>query len=131
MAKLAPIRPEPQKTGGRNVAHPSDRALLELLVVKIDALAAAVDELARLPSAPALIAALEEEFACGSFTAGGLLLIADAERDNPVAKAISELIDMTAPPRARATQLGLLLSRLPQIEIRSRSRGFAVYGLRT
>lgn len=81
--------------------------------------------------APALVAALTECFGPGRFTTRGLLALADEEPHSELASALSDSIDMNALPRSRATALGSLLTRLPEVELVAQQRGVAVYRLRT
>jgi hypothetical protein len=82
-------------------------------------------------AAPALIVAIEDYFGEGSFTVSGLLALADDDPHGAIADALADVVNMNASPRSRATALGVLLSRLTEIEIVTQQRGFAVYRLRT
>jgi hypothetical protein len=78
---------------------------------------------------PALLDALEAYFGPGRFTAAGLLGIADDDPHGELGVALADLVDLSASPRSRATALGALLSRLPDVEVVAAVRGSAVYRL--
>ena len=82
-------------------------------------------------AAPTLVAAIEDYFGPGSFTVAGLLALAADEPHGAIADALADVVNMNAPPRSRATALGVLLAKLPELEIVAQQRGFAVYRLRT
>ena len=89
-------------------------------------------DMRRSRSSPELVAALVDYLGSGTrFTVSGLLDVADDEPRDPLACALADVIDLNAPPRSRATALGRLLARLPEIEIVAQQRGCAVYCLRT
>jgi hypothetical protein len=102
------------------------------LVARVAALEAAV---ARLQArqvgrhVPALLDALEAYFGPGRFTAGGVLELCDEDPHGAIGAALAELIDLSASPRSRATALGRLLARLPDVEVVAAVRGSAVYRL--
>jgi hypothetical protein len=79
--------------------------------------------------APTLVDALREFFGDGRFTVRGVLEATD--EDQAIAEALSAAIDMNGAPRSRATMLGALLARLPDLEIVAQQRGCAVYRSRT
>ena len=108
----------------------SDRALLELLVAKVDALAAAVAELSRAPAAPSLVDALRDHFGGGRFTSRGLLAICNDDPHRTLADELANVIDWSATPHARAVAIGMLLGRLPGIELAGESRGVRVWRVR-
>jgi hypothetical protein len=80
-------------------------------------------------AAPALIAAIDEYFGDCRFTVSGLLDL--SEEYDELADALAGVIDPNAGARSRATRLGSILSRSPEIEIVAEQRGCAVYRLRT
>jgi hypothetical protein len=75
----------------------------------------------------ALLAAIADYFGEGRFTVAGLLAVDDIA----IADALGDMVDMNAAPRSRATALGLLLARMPDVEIVAQQRGCSVYRLRT
>jgi len=79
---------------------------------------------------PALLAALEDYFGESRFTAASLLKLANEEPHCPVSVAIADLINMNAPPKSRAIQLGGRLKRMAEIEVIAKSHGTLVYRLR-
>lgn len=124
--------------------RPMDRARIELQILeKLENIERGQDELRRdiqglrtdirrqRNGAPALVAALTDYFGPGRFTTSGLLALAEDEPHSEIANALADLIDMNALPRGRATALGSLLARLPEVEVVDRQRGVAVYRLRT
>jgi hypothetical protein len=86
-------------------------------------------DLRRRVGARALRAALSEEFGDAGFTVSGLLEIVETERDSELARTLCALIDVSAPPRSRATALGRLLASTPGIEVHGEHRGSALYRL--
>jgi len=89
-------------------------------------------DMRRSRSSPELVAALDDYFGSGTrFTVAGLLDVADDEPHGALASALADVIDLGASARSRATALGRLLARLPEIEIVAQQRGCAVYCLRT
>jgi hypothetical protein len=103
--------------------------LLRELVAEIKGLRADLRKRDAVPDAAELVAALWEHFGKGPFTAGGLLMLADGEPHGAVACALAGHVDLYAPTRARATQLGVLLRRLPQLQCVGRRAGAALYGV--
>jgi hypothetical protein len=105
--------------------------LLEAVLLAVTELreevAALRAHLRRQQAEPALLAALEEEFGLGRFTAKGLLALSDEQPHSPLCEAIAAMIDMNAGPRSRATALGTRLRRMAGIEIAARAHGCAVY----
>ena len=122
---------------------PDDVRMVDPLTAEVRALRAAVatleSRLARLEARQAtqtpseavraLLDALEGFFGAGRFTVAGLLGIADSEPHGAIGCALADLIDLSASPRSRATALGALLSRLPDVEIVASQRGVSVYRL--
>jgi hypothetical protein len=87
------------------------------------------DQRRRAPTAaPRLLAEIEEKFGPGRFTVRGLLQVVDEDSHGALAEAVALLVDMNASARSRATQLGALLARLPEIEIIAERPG--IYRLR-
>jgi hypothetical protein len=109
-------------------------AALAPLHEKLDALAVDVrrlrSDLRRPGAAPALVAALEEYFGPGTFTARGLLEICDSHPHGEIAEAIADLIDMNASSRSRATALGARLARIGEIEAAGTQHHTTIYRLR-
>ena len=103
-----------------------DSALLRAI---LDELRGLRSDLRRQPSAPALIAALDGWIGGARFTVAGVLEA--AEEDRALADALADVVDMDASGRSRATALGTLLARLPEVEVAAQQRGCAVYRLRT
>ncbi len=90
-----------------------------------------VSALTRGPRADALIETIENIFDRGTpFTANGLLAVAEEAPHGELANALASLIDYEGTPHSRATQLGILLSRLPQIEVMGHKRGVTIFCLR-
>jgi hypothetical protein len=79
-------------------------------------------------AAPVLIAALEDHFGPARFTVRTMLEVVDEDPHGALAEAVALLVDMNASARGRATQLGALLSRLPEIEVIAERPG--IYRLR-
>jgi hypothetical protein len=53
--------------------------------------------------------------------------------ENPhgsLAEAVALVVDMNASVKSRATALGALLSRLPEVEVVAEQRGASIYRLR-
>jgi hypothetical protein len=121
-------------------AH-ADLELLEALMVltrtaeaqlaELRGLRADLRRIGRQTRAPELVSALEEYFGPGVFTAHGLLTLAAEDPHGQIGVALAELIDLNASPRSRATALGALLRRLPELEMVAQQRGVAVYRVRT
>jgi hypothetical protein len=61
----------------------------------------------------------------------GLLEVVDEDPHGALAVAVSRVVDMNATPRPRATMLGALLSRLPEVEGLGELRGSSIYRLRS
>ncbi|MES1190734.1 MAG: hypothetical protein ABUS47_06610 [Steroidobacter sp.] len=91
--------------------------LLRELISEVRGLRADLKQSRVNESGKRLVHALDEFFGTSPFTVFGLLTIADEEPHSDVANALADCIDLNASPRSRATQLGKLLSKLPQIEI--------------
>jgi len=110
----------------------TDRTVLEALFAelrevnrKLDALLEQGEKARAARDLPGLVGALEQAFRGASFTVNGVLDIARIEPE--LAAALAEVIDMNAPAHSRATRLGVLLGRLPQIETIARERGVRIY----
>jgi hypothetical protein len=101
--------------------------LLRELVVEVRGLRA---DLRRKRDEPALIAALDAEFGSAPFTVAGLVSIALEDPCGELAAALEACIDMNACDRARATQLGMLLSRLEGVDTVDRQKNVSVFRLR-
>jgi hypothetical protein len=86
-------------------------------------------DLRKRDKAPALIAALAEFFGEAPFTVAGLLKLADEDPHAAIANALGAAIDLNASARSRATALGALLARLPQVEIARRHQNAAIFRL--
>lgn len=79
--------------------------------------------------APDLVQAILGYFGhLGRFTAAGVL--AAAEDSTELADALSNAIDMNAPPQARVVSLGRLLGSLPDLEVVATRRGARVWQVR-
>jgi hypothetical protein len=107
----------------------SDRALLQAILAEIRGLRADLRE--KRDKAPALIAALSDCFGEGAFTVAGLLKLVDEDPHAAIANALGVVIDLNASARSRATALGALLARLPEVEIARRRQGVAIFRLCT
>lgn len=108
------------------------RTELELLAAILDELRGLRADLRRKRNeAPALVAALNEVFGDGSFTVAGLFIEAEENPHGEIGVALAQVVDMNASARSRATALGALLARLPDVEVVAAQRGCAVYRLRT
>jgi hypothetical protein len=107
-------------------------ALFERLVLAqeriADELARARGNAGRAAALAAVRAELLDYFGAGSpFTTAGVLDLAD---DLPrLADALAAVIDMKAPARSRATQLGVLLRQQPWVQVSGTQRNAAVYRL--
>lgn len=104
----------------------SERVLLELAELRAEVRALRAD-LRRRDADPALLAALEEEFGPGRFTAAGLLKLADEDPHGAIGEAIAAMIDMNAAPKSRTIQLAARLKRMAEIKIVAKSHGTLVY----
>jgi hypothetical protein len=113
-------------------AKPDDEAieLLRVLLAEVRELRREVAELRRAPSAPALVAALREFFgASGRLTAATVLTM--AERESRLWDALIESgVDLEASAQSRLIAVGMLLARMPELELVARRRGGAIYRLR-
>ena len=107
----------------------ANTALLQAILAEIRGIRADLRE--KRDTAPALIAALSEFFGEGAFTVAGLLKLADEDSDAAITNALSAAINLNASARSRATALGALLARLPEVEITRRRQGVAVFRLCT
>jgi len=112
------------------MASPSTLLILRELVAELRGLRADLRR-SREVAAPELREALADEFGDGRFTTSGILSLADEDPHGALARALASSIDMNASPRSRATALGAVLVRLPQIEVVAQQRGCAVFRLRT
>jgi len=107
-----------------------DRELLERLERIEEKLDLLLAKACRGPAESALLAAIEETFGSGHFTAAGLLKLADEEPHSAIGDALAPALDWGAGAHARAVQLGMLLRRLPELEVAGETRGTCVYALR-
>jgi hypothetical protein len=79
---------------------------------------------------PMLLGALEERYGPARFTVHSVLEAADEDPHGPLAEAVALVVDMNASAKSRATALGALLSRLPEVEVVAEQRGASIYRLR-
>jgi hypothetical protein len=77
---------------------------------------------------PALLVALEEHFGPGRFTVRTVLEVVEENPHGALAEAVAHAVDMNLSPRSRATALGALLARLPEVEVIAERPG--IYRLR-
>src|SRR5689334_22459880 len=88
--------------------------LLRELVAEVRALRADIKRNRAPEATERFVEALEDYFgSVGTFRVSGLFDIASESPHSEIANAMGELIDMNAPERSKATQLGRLLSRIP------------------
>jgi hypothetical protein len=77
-----------------------------------------------------LVTALKNFFGpLGRLRVDGLLTIEEDDPHGEIAQALAELLDMNASPRSRATQLGILLRSMPELERVNGQVGAALYRL--
>jgi len=121
MSAPRPLRAKAAQSDGELLAR------LDRIEAKLDVLLAKV---CRGSAESALLAAIEETFGSGHFTAAGLLKLGDEEPHSAIGDALARALDWGGGAHARAVQLGMLLHRLPELEVVGESRGTCVYALR-